>query len=58
MNLANVSYGNSTEPPSIMIIVQNAPNDLEISIGKDNSFTKAKKIDKVLEKYYAFIPVK
>jgi hypothetical protein len=54
MNLANVSYGNSTEPPSIMIIVQNAPNDLEISIGKDNSFTKAKKIDKVLEKYYVF----
>lgn len=54
MNIVNVSYGNSTEPPSIMIIVQNAPKDLEISIGKDNSFTKAKEIDKVLEKYYVF----
>lgn len=54
MNIVNVSYGNSTEPPSIMIIVQNVPKDLEISIGKDNSFTKAKEIDKVLEKYYVF----
>lgn len=54
MSITNVSYGNSTEPPSVMIIVPNAPKDLEISIGKDNLFTKGKEIDKVLEKYYVF----
>lgn len=54
MSIPKVSYGNSTEPPSIMIIVPNAPKDLEISIGKDNSFTEGKEIDKVLEKYYVF----
>lgn len=54
MGITKASYGNSAEPPSIMIIVPNAPKDLEIGIGKDNPFTKGKEIDKVLEKYYVF----
>ena len=54
LNIANTSYGNAAEPPSIMIIVANAPDDLEISIGKNDSYTDAKVIDKVFEKYYYF----
>lgn len=54
MNIGNISYGNATEPPSLMIIVANAPEDLEISIGKDDTYTDAKVIDKVIEKYYYF----
>lgn len=56
MNLACISYGNSAEPPSILIIVPDAPYDLEISIGNNDSFTKAKEIDKKIEKYYIFYP--
>lgn len=54
MNITGVSYGNAAEPPSIMIIVPNAPEGLEISIGEDHTYTKAKVIDKLLEKYYIF----
>ncbi|MEA4849702.1 MAG: hypothetical protein VB106_20930 [Clostridiaceae bacterium] len=49
-----VCYGNSAEPPSILIIVPNAPDDLEISIGSGNTDAKANVRDKILEKYYAF----
>ncbi len=49
-----INYANSAEPPSILIIVPNAPDDLEISIGFEETFTKARKIDKVIEKYYTF----
>lgn len=52
--VTNICYGNSAEPPSILIIVPNAPDDLEIRIGSDNSYAKAKIIDKVIEKYYTF----
>lgn len=48
------SYGNSAEPPSILIIVPNAPDELEISIGSDNKYVKAKKTDNFFEKYYVF----
>ena len=54
MNIGNISYGNAAEPPSLMIIVANAPEDLEISIGKDDTYTDAKVIVKVIEKYYYF----
>lgn len=54
ISMPNTSYGNSAEPPSILIIVPNAPDDLEISIGFGNSFTKARKADKVIEKHYTF----
>ena len=54
INISGICYGNSAEPPSILIIVPNAPGDLEISIGTDNTYTKAKEIDKLVEKHYIF----
>ncbi|MFT9494570.1 hypothetical protein [Anaerosolibacter sp.] len=53
-SIPNTSYANSAEPPSILIIVPNAPDDLEISIGSEDTFTKAKKTDKTIERYYTF----
>lgn len=47
----SVCYGNSAEPPSILIIVPNAPEDLEISIGSGNTNMKANMRDKIIEKY-------
>ena len=47
-------YANSAEPPSIMIIVPNAPGDLEISMKFGDSIFKARKTDKVIEKHYTF----
>lgn len=41
---------NSAEPPSIIIIVTNAPQDLEISIDG----TDARRIDRAYESYFAF----
>jgi len=52
--LVSVCYGNSAEPPSILIIVPNAPEDLEVSIGSGNTNMMANIRDKVIEKYYAF----
>jgi len=54
MATATVCYGNSAEPPSILIIVPGAPDDLEISISTGDTYTRAKKIDKIIEKYYIF----
>ena len=45
-------YANAAEPPSIFIIVPNAPDDLEITIGLEN--IKARRIDKFTESYFAF----
>lgn len=49
---APVVYANSAEPPSILIIITNAPSDLEISIGLGNIL--ARRTDKFYESYYAF----
>ncbi len=49
---APVCYANSAVPPSILIIVPNAPNDLKISIGSEN--IEARRTDKVIESYYTF----
>jgi hypothetical protein len=46
----SILHANSAEPPSIIIIVLNAPNDLEISMGS----TKARRIDKGVESHYIF----
>ncbi len=54
ISIPSISYGNSAEPPSILIIVPDAPDDLEISIGDGNAFTKAGKTDKIIETYYTF----
>ena len=45
-----VSYANSAEPPSILIIVPHAPQDLEISIDPINA--RAGRIEKNFESYY------
>jgi len=47
-------FANSAEPPSILIIVSNAPDDLEISIVSDDGLYKGREIKKVLETYYTF----
>lgn len=54
MSISSISYGNAAEPPSIMIIVANAPEDLQISIGEGETYAEAKVVDKVLESYYVF----
>lgn len=56
---ASTCYGNSAEPPSILIIVPNPPSDLEISIDTGNTYVEANKVDKVvvekvIERYYIF----
>jgi hypothetical protein len=49
----SVCLANSAEPPSILIIVTNPPEDLEISLGTDDN--KAFRADKKLfESYYVF----
>ncbi|MFA9422371.1 MAG: hypothetical protein ACERLG_02250 [Sedimentibacter sp.] len=47
-------FGNSAEPPSILIIVPNAPDNLEVSIESEGSMYEARQIDKSIEKYYTF----
>lgn len=49
-----VCYGNSAEPPSILIIVPNAPMDLEIGIQSGDTYTIAGRIDKATESYFTF----
>lgn len=50
----SICFGNSAEPPSILIIVPQAPDNLEIVIGSDNSYSRANTVDKGIEKYYIF----
>jgi hypothetical protein len=54
MTTTALCFGNSAEPPSILIIVPNAPDDLEISIDPDNANIKASMRDKIIERYYVF----
>ena len=49
-----VCYANAAEPPSIIIIVPNAPDDLKISIETDGKSYDGRVHDKVIEKYYTF----
>lgn len=44
-------YANSAEPPSLIIIVPNAPDDLEIYIGSSDFMNKT---DKIIETYYTY----
>jgi hypothetical protein len=48
----SISSANSAEPPSILIIVPNAPYDLEITIDPNN--IKAGRANKSIESYYTF----
>jgi hypothetical protein len=47
----SVCRANSAEPPSILIIVPRAPDDLEICIVENGA--RARMIDKTIEKHYA-----
>jgi len=47
-------YANSAEPPSILIIVPNASDNLEVSIESGGNVYKSQKIDKLIESYYVF----
>jgi len=47
-------FANSAEPPSIIVIVSNAPDDLEINIVSGDVIYKGRKINKVMETYYTF----
>lgn len=49
-----ISFGNSAEPPSILIIVPDAPNDLEIEVLSNGKYIKADKLDNTIEEYYTF----
>jgi hypothetical protein len=46
----DICSANAAEPPSIIIIVPNAPQDLEITIGT----TEASRTEKSLESYFSF----
>lgn len=52
--ISNISWANSAEPPSILIIVSNAPEDLDIFIGDGEHSIKANKSSKSFETYYTF----
>lgn len=47
-------YANAAEPPSIIIIVPNAPDDLKISVASNGKNYEGREYDKVIEKYYTF----
>lgn len=49
-----ISFGNSAEPPSIVIIVPDAPDDLRISVVKDGEVIFAGITDKIVDRYYEF----
>jgi hypothetical protein len=48
----HLCYANAAAPPSVIIIVQNGPADLEITLWPDN--IKADRTDKAIESYFAF----
>jgi hypothetical protein len=50
-------FGNSAEPPSILIIAANLPDDAEIGIVTDTSYLKASIRKNIIEKYYVFYSI-
>lgn len=52
--LAVPAFANSAEPPAILIIVENPPADLEITLMVGSAATPAHKTKKVIETYYTF----
>ncbi len=54
ISFISICHGNAAEPPSIIIIAGNAPDDLEISIGSDNTYVKARKTVNMIESYFTF----
>jgi len=47
-------YANAAEPPALVVIIENAPEDVEVSIAGDNGLKEARKKTVAWETYYAF----
>ncbi len=47
-------WGNSSEPPSILLIVPGAPDELVVSVGERDHYIEASRRDKMLESYFLF----
>lgn len=53
-SINNIGYGNAAEPPSILFIVPNAPDDMNVKLKLGDREYEAKVVDKIIEKYYIF----
>lgn len=53
-SINNIGYGNAAEPPSILFIVPNAPDDMNVKLKLGDRVYEAKVVDKIIEKYYIF----
>jgi len=47
-------YANSLEPPSIIIIVNNAPSDMDVKLNIGDKIIDSVRTDKVIESYFSF----
>lgn len=47
-------WGNASEPPSILLIVPGAPDELVVSVGEGDNYIEAARRDKLLESYFLF----
>ncbi len=52
--LVHPAWANSAEPPSILIIVQDPPLDLDITLITGDAEVPARKVHKFIETYYTF----
>ena len=52
--LALPAWGNASEPPSILLIVPGAPDELVVGVGDGEEYVEAARRDKVLESYFLF----
>jgi len=48
------ALGNASEPPSILLIVPGAPDELVVGVGDGEEYVEAARRDKVLESYFLF----
>ncbi|MCR3955729.1 MAG: hypothetical protein NUK57_05480 [Gudongella sp.] len=48
------AWGNAAEPPSILLIVPGAPDELVVSVGDGDEYIEAARRDKMLESYFLF----
>ncbi len=49
-----IAYANAAEPPSLIIIMKNAPEDVSVSVVSSNSMAEGKKSKTAWETYYTF----
>jgi len=48
------AWGNASEPPSILLIVPGAPDELVVGVGDGEEYIEAARRDKMLESYFLF----